>query len=72
VIPTNEQIQAATILGGRESTVTVAEGDGFQRAAKNFYPARTKDEEWFRNYLSSGRRQSTGTYLRRRCYPTGM
>jgi hypothetical protein len=45
LIPTEEQIRAATIQDARTFLFTMAEGKGFRATAEEVYATRTKKEE---------------------------
>ncbi len=64
LIPTEVQIQAATILDARTSTTTTLEGEGFCATVVEICTRRIKREEMVQELLKIGTKGPTGTYRR--------
>jgi hypothetical protein len=60
LIPTDAQIQAATILDGRIFTSTTMEGEGFCVTAEEVYATRTNEEEMVQELLKDWQKGTHG------------
>jgi hypothetical protein len=59
LIPTVEQIQAATMHNVRTFLSTTAEGEGFRATAEEVHATRTKEEEMVQQLLNGWQKRGT-------------
>jgi hypothetical protein len=60
LIPTDEQIRAATMHNARTFLFTTAEGEGFCATAEEVHATRTKEEEMVRELLNGWQKGAHG------------